>query len=180
MTLIIILAIVVFIIALVCALSADEWDGPVATFLIVGFIGTIIAMFIAVIVSMVGYETTKKVTENTYPVQLASLNDGTGVEGKFRGGLFISRGYIADTQHYSYYAKNPNGSFNLQKRPADASTIWQDATPETARVDITDRVTTCEPKWWMLCDKTPKVEFARADFHVPEGSIGEEYRLDAQ
>lgn len=126
-----------------------------------------------------GFVNTKN-TEVSYSQPLASLNDGTGIEGKFSGSLFLSRGYVDDTQNFSYYIKNGDGSYALNKRDATRSTIWQDATTETARVDITDSISTCEGTWYsILCFKQPN-EFLHAHFHIPPNSIANEFSLDAQ
>lgn len=178
MTLLIIILVLIVIITIGGTIIAD-YD-RVVTFFMSFFLSGVVGGIIFMVINVVGYNATKKVDLTTYSIPLASLNDGTGVEVQFRGGLFLRRGYIQDTQHYSYYQKNENGSYNLQKRPADASTIWQDVAPENARVDITDKVTTCVPSWYVICSDKPIVEFSSANFHVPEGSIGEEYELDAQ
>ncbi len=120
-------------------------------------------------------------THNTqYTQKIVSINDGTGIKGSISGGLFIIRGGIGDTQHFSYYRDADNGSFSLEKRDATQSSIFPDATPETATVTITDSITTCTGSWWsVLCFKVPNT-FVHADFHVPAGSIKNEYSLDAQ
>lgn len=117
----------------------------------------------------------------TYSVPIVSLNDGKGMKGTISGGLFVIRGEFQDTQHFSYYRKDPNGSYLLEKRPAEASSIWLDATAETARVDVTDKVYKCKggSTWWFLGCGSPSPEFVHADFHVPANSIVNQF-LDAE
>lgn len=116
----------------------------------------------------------------TYSQQLVSLNDGTGIEGRFSGGIFVSRGYVDDTQHFSYYRVIAPGQFALDKRNAQQSTIWTDATAETARVDITDKVYSCTTTWYSTWCITQPNEFVHADFHVPNDAIKSEFELDAK
>lgn len=177
MVLLIILCCIALILAILVAIN-DEWEPALA------FVGTLLAsafisFLILLIVNGIGYQIVKEESYSSYSIKLASLTDGTGIEGKISGGIFISRGYIKDTQNYSYYAKNNDGSFNLQKRDADKSTIWQDVSPDNAHVLITDKIEKCSPRWWLLLCGEEKKSFYKADFHVPEGSITNEYRLDA-
>lgn len=116
----------------------------------------------------------------TYSQQLVSVNDGTGVDGKVSGSIFIISGKVEDTQHFSYYVKETNGSYRLDKRSAQKSSIWQDSTPETARVDVTDTISKCNTTWYStFCFKTP-TELVHADFHIPANSIKEDFVLDAR
>lgn len=180
MVLLIILIVISAIITVVVFMGADDWDRWFTTTL--AFIMSIsVSIVILLTVNAAGYEITKTVTPSVHSHSIVSLNDGTGISGTISGGIFITRGQINDTQHFSYYIRNENGSFNLEKRSADQSTIYTDATAETARVDITDTVTTCTPRWWLLCNtEVKKIEFAHADFHVPAGSIINEFELDAR
>jgi len=139
----------------------------------------VLLMSLFIIVSSIGAAVNTKEVPTTHPIKLASIADGTGIEGRFYGGFFIQRASINDTQHFAYYQKNDNGSYKLDKLPADQSTIWMDATPETARVDVTDAIFECTDGWWYICSPRPN-EFRRADFHIPLGSIKEEFKLDAQ
>lgn len=130
----------------------------------------------------IGWSKGVKVENVTYPVKIVSLNDGTGIEGSLYSGLFVTRGSINDTQHFSYYRDTGNGGYALEKRDAGASTIHLDATPATARVDVTDEVTTCskEKSWWYIGCNSSSAVFVHADFHVPINSIKNEFELDAQ
>jgi len=165
---------------LLAIFGSDDWDrglNTLAAFLLGGFL-----LFITLVTTnAVGYENTKKVTTTTHTHSIVSLNDGTGIAGSVRGGLFVIRGQINDTQHFSYYVRNEDGSFKLEKRAAEQSTIHTDATPEAARIDVTDKITSCTAKWWLLCDESQKtVEFSHADFHVPQDSLVNDFSLDAQ
>lgn len=156
----------------------DKWDSFFAGTFISGIALTVVFMF----VQLFGLGMNTKVEEVKYSVPIVSINDGTGVEGQMYGGLFVTRGYINDTQHFSYYKNNGNGSYSLEKREADRSVIIPDATPETARLDITDSITTCKTTWWsMLCQSpNPSGIYVHGEFHVPANSIKNEFELDAQ
>lgn len=129
-----------------------------------------------------GMATRSKSENITYPVPIVTLNDGKGMKGRISGGMFVIRGSFEDTQHFSYYRKEADGSFLLEKRPATASKIWLDATPETARVDITDKVYTCKggATWWFVGCGQPDNSFVAANFHIPADSIINEFELDAE
>lgn len=118
--------------------------------------------------------------EVTYRQNLVSLQDGKGLSGTISGGVFIMRGQVNDTQYFSYYVRNDDGSYRLDKRDATKSTIWQDATPKTAYVDITDAVHNCKTTWYSTWCLIEAPEFVRADFHIPPESIQEDFQLDAQ
>lgn len=122
----------------------------------------------------------EKVENVTYSQKIVSLNDGTGVEGSGYGGMFVYRSYIADTQHFSYYREVGPSQYVLEKRDAGASTIHADATLETARLDITDGVWSCQSTWWYVCVGQRPNYFVHADFHVPADSIKNDFTLDAQ
>jgi heme/copper-type cytochrome/quinol oxidase subunit 2 len=139
-----------------------------------------VAFCTLLVVNVIGIAVISTAKDVTYSQKLVSIKDGTGIEGSVYGGFFVMRGQINDTQNFSYYRVNDNGSFSLDKRAAPQSTIWQDATPETARVDVTDRVYGCEPTWWAVLCQNQANEFVHADFHVPGESIKNDFTLDAQ
>lgn len=116
----------------------------------------------------------------THRHTLVTLNDGSSTHGSLYGSVFVVMGQVDQQQEFRYYLKDGDGSFRLERRAADKSKIFPDATQKTAHVDITDKVTTCKPAWWYLCGPTPDVEFVHADFHVPVGSIVNDFKLDAQ
>lgn len=177
----ILLALCVIISTIAAVKEYEYWGLGLAsvTFAFTGIFTGAISMLILVAASGIGQSMNTTQSSTTRSENLVSIQDGKGIDGKFYGGLFLTRGYIQDTQQFSYYQKNGNGSYKLDKRPADRSTIWMDATPETARVDITDSIYTCTEGWWYFCP-AQRGEFAHADFHIPPGSIKEEYTLDTQ
>jgi hypothetical protein len=131
---------------------------------------------------IVGSMVNTKTERVTYRVDLASLKDGSQVEGEFYGGLFVSRGQIGEVQYFSFYKDNGNGSFSLDKKEADRSVIIPDATPETAHLIITDDITTCTTTWWFVAcgDPNPSGIYIHGDYHVPAGSIKNDFVLDAE
>jgi hypothetical protein len=164
-----------------------DWrnNGPsvlnyIQAFFLWGFLSLFTALAFFAVQQSIASTLAQRGSDVTYSQQLATLKDGTGIEGQFYGGLFVSRGYVADTQVFSYYRVVAPNQYVLEKRNATQSTIWTDATNETARVDITDRVFTCEKTWYLsYCEAKPN-EFVHANFHVPAGSIEQKYELDAQ
>ena len=191
MILLLILLAVTLIAAIIGALVGGEdftpwdryqtnWVDNTKAFFAYGGITFALLLPIPLIATAIGSSINQVSTNVTYSQPLASLKDGTGVEGRFSGGLFITRGYVNDTQHFAYYRVVALNQYVLEKRSATQSTIWTDATIETARVDITDKIYTCEPTWYMAYCVPNDNEFAHADFHIPAGSVEETYELDAQ
>ena len=152
----------------------------IAGFFLYGIGAGVVLGMVFMLAQVYGQTTGQKPTDVTYSQQLVSIKDGTGVEGRFSGGLFVSRGYIQDTQVFTYYRVVAPGQYSLDKRNATQSVIVTDATADTARVDITDRVYTCEPTWYMPHCQPKANEFVWASFHVPADSIQQTYELDAQ
>lgn len=176
--------VLLIIVAILCAVAIiyrtwDEYYDKVTMFAISLVVSLFTGGCFLLIVNDAGYEVHKSVRHQTYNQPIASLGDGQGIQGSFHGGIFVSYGQIGDTQQYSYYLRNANGSFNLMRRPADQSTIYTDTPPSRAYVRVTDKVTTCRPTWWLLCDPTSReAEFEHADFHIPAGSIANDFKLD--
>lgn len=119
----------------------------------------------------------------TYNIPLASLNDNSQINGKFSGSLFVRRGTINQVEYFSFYKANGDGSYSLDKKEADRSVIFPDTPADRAYVRITDEITRCkrEATWYYMfgCDTTTGI-YVRGEFHVPEGSIAEDFALDAQ
>lgn len=143
-------------------------------FVVTGFISFIVF----VVVQGVSYN---HIVTRSYSLPIVSLQDGSEVQGSISGGLFVIRGQIGEKQYFSYYMKSSDGSYRLDKRIAEQSSIWTDATAQTARVDIRDTARSCRPDWYVICDPNADKtwDFSHADFHVPPGSIKESYELDA-
>lgn len=176
-----ILAVLVLIFAISMSTDVYGIGDRIGNFILFGIIGSVFAILILLVVNGVGSAFMQADTNTTYTQKLASLKDGTGIQGDFYGGLFVSRGQIGDTQNFSYYVDNGNGSYRLDKRDATQSTIWQDASAGDAHVDITDTIHSCKPaNWWFLGCGEPTGTFVHADFHVPADSIKQDFELDAQ
>lgn len=178
MALFIILIILGLVITIIAAFYGDDlFDKAVMTVLSAIFCASV-GLLILIIANAIGNEVTKKENEVSFENKIVSLSDGTGVKGNFSGAFFISRGSVNDTQHFSYYFED-NGGYSLMKRPAENSKIFLDGTSENSYVTIYDKEITCEETWYSFgC--TPRREFSRAEFHVPKGSIINEYELDAR
>lgn len=179
MLLIIIAACLVVVITLLSAWAFwddyDKWSSIFGAFFVSGLL--LATAVLAVNVIAMGFTSTRDPVN--YTQQLVSIKDGTGIEGQIYGGLFVTQGYVQDTQVFSFYRKEGAG-FVLDKRNADRSTVFQDATPETARVDITDSYLNCHPSWFQILCPDPAGQFEHANFHVPANSIKQDFVLDAQ
>lgn len=143
------------------------------------FSGVLLGM-VFLLVQLFTYEGSLTKRPNITTQKIVSLNDGTGIEGRFSGGLFVMSGYINDTQHFAYYRELAPNTYMLEKRNATTSAIHTDATPETAHLDLSEEVTICKRHWYNLCDEKPHVTFIHANFHVPPNSVQNTFNLDAQ
>lgn len=144
------------------------------------FIGLMMSLMFLLLVNISSLSITARSENITYSQPIVSLNDGKGIEGSVTGGFFVMSAQIGDTQNFAYYRKNDNGSLSLDKRTAPQSTIWQDAAPETAHIDVTDRIWSCKPTWYAVLCTYNQNEFIHADFHIPPNSIKQSFELDAQ
>lgn len=175
------LLLIIAILALAWVIWWASYDMGIGGFFFGVFFGGLIIGLLFLLIQTGIYEVTANVHQEKHTEKIVSLADGKGVEGQIGGGIFIMSGYIQDTQHFAYYREKAPNAYTLEKRDAGASTIHTDATPETARVEITDNIKTCEPSIWQICWGTPPTaSFAHADFHVPANSIKQQFELDAQ
>lgn len=105
--------------------------------------------------------------------QMVSMRSSDGVQGSVAGGIFMISGRIDSSQVYYYYTRNQNGSFKPQKWHPDSDT----AIYEEDRKDgeVLQFATEFRPEWleWI----GTKQNRLRMDFHVPKGSIHQEFDL---
>lgn len=103
---------------------------------------------------------------------LVSLNDGKGVEGRIH---FLGSGYIKDKMVFTYYVAN--GEYHtLEQAPAGNSRVKYSEKGNI--VSVTEYFPTdVWYNWFSLPAYEPDTEYV---FHVPEGSIVQQFNLDAQ
>jgi hypothetical protein len=112
--------------------------------------------------------------------RIVSLDLGNQLHGSF----FLGTGSINERTYYYYYRAEADGSYTLQKAPADFSKIFMDTTPAMAHIitlngdlypyncrdglsDIQCKLAGDEYVW-----------FKTYEFHVPVGTIIERYNAN--
>jgi len=107
--------------------------------------------------------------------KIVSLDLGQVTEGSF----FLGCGSIGGETYYYYYKAESDGAFTLQKVPTKFSRIYMDTTPENSHVVISNgdvNPTQCRSDWSDdLCRKEAWVIQKNYVFHVPKGSIKQDY-----
>lgn len=151
--------------------QASEWGGWVdgltmgfLALLISGVVGALI-MLIAGSVWMKPYVLDQH--ENEY--ELRALSNSETVEGQFRGGLFVSSGYIDGKQVFSYIQSEGEGYVLRQFDAADAVIYQGDYDPS---VEITTY--RWGNPWFVPWDRGTN---ETAEFFVPEGAVANTYEV---
>lgn len=102
---------------------------------------------------------------DTTSQNLQAIQMGTGTEGLF----YLGSGYIRDENVYSFYAKDPDGSYHSERIDADNATIIEDDSVEphviTHHYDM--------PWWFGPMDLTETYTI-----YVPTGSVKPMVNLD--
>lgn len=153
-------------IALIVIFWGDIYDGAE-----VAVIGSAAAFFLAFAFNVAFINGDTKEYQSK-PHTIANIQDGSEVHGSF----FLGIGGIGEDMKYSFYGEASKGVYEL--KTVDA---------EHAKVTFTDE----EPYYTYTCyrDETPNWLTVFSDgwcdedeitFHVPEGSIKTEFKLDAK
>lgn len=101
---------------------------------------------------------------------LANLVDNNGVSGRF----FLGSGTIDSTQYYAFYTGDNETGYSLEKEPASLSKVFM--IEEGQEPFWRTNYISPKNKWLVLFGKYDK----SYSFHVPKGSIVNNYTLDAQ
>ena len=112
---------------------------------------------------------TGRLDRNVSSIPVVSLKDDWMVSGDF----FLGRGHIEEKSVYVFYTGNDEEGFSLQKLPVDNTKIFMDD-PESPYL-LTKNVLRCvrDATGMMMPTFTTKYEF-----HVPNGTIIKDYKLD--
>jgi hypothetical protein len=98
------------------------------------------------------------------------VSDGSSTHGSF----FLFSGYVKSDPVYNYYSRNDRGEYRLKQVYADyAFVTYTDATPQVIRYDIDSS------NLWMALHVGWDT-YGEWEFRIPEGSIKQNYTLDAQ
>lgn len=132
-----------------------------------GFISIVVAVFLMLFMAPVAYNAVK-VPDVTYS-DLATLNDGSGVQGSF----FLGSGTINSTAVFMYYT-NDNGVYRLNHVDADYATVtYTDGPPR-----LLYHNTKSGNHFWAL--DWFGDDYTQYEFQVPAGSVKQSFNLDAQ
>lgn len=102
--------------------------------------------------------------------QLVSLSTGSQIQGQFRGGLFVSYGYINSSLVYNYYVQNSDGTFSLKSRDASNTKIRQ-TTDGTHAIDCENYYYEIHRPWLTFLAGEHAFDHADCTLTIPAGSI---------
>lgn len=109
--------------------------------------------------------------------KIVSLDIGQTLQGSF----FLGCGNINGVTYYYYYKIEPDGAYTLQKAPTEYSRIYMDTDPENSHViiiNMDESPTRCrDDQTDEYCRQTAWVFEKSYVFHVPKGTIVEEYNV---
>lgn len=114
-------------------------------------------------------------------VELISLGDTTRINGKISGGFLSVRGSINENGYYVYYRKE--GEKITQGRiNTDRGYIYEDeeSQPYAIRKELIIKANKkIHDRWsWLVEIEDEQVVHDIIDFHIPKGSVIEQYNLD--
>ena len=106
---------------------------------------------------------------------IVSLDLGQSTHGSF----LLGAGSINSISYYYYYKIETDGAYTLQKAPTEKSKIYMDSTTRTSRVvilNMDEYPSQCrDDQTDEDCRRTAWVMNKEYVFHVPKGTIVEEY-----
>lgn len=109
-------------------------------------------------------------TYDNYTTRISVVNDSSSVEGHF----ILGTGSVDGKNVYKYYEPQSDGSNTLEQTDADGVRVFQD----TDSPYLTRRGNCDGPRdWFWPCDNDGYGTVL--EIHVPEGSISNQTRLDA-
>jgi hypothetical protein len=125
---------------------------------------------------------TREETKKTEIRKLAAISSGTKVEGSYSGGIFVTSGKLVEKEVYRYFYYLDDGSMMKDNVPSGITKIWQEADCKDPRLDQYTVYTTCKNNAVELLHLIltfNKREVITYEFHVPTGTVVEEFRLEA-
>lgn len=155
-------------------ISASEDESVVAGGVAGGVIGIVLGCLVALIVGSFVYNDTHWEAKQTVP--LVSLQDGEGVEGHF----FLGSGVIESEPGFTWYEQSAENAYVQNHAFAYESTVHMGGgQPHYVRsVEVYDDGSFLG-KWGFRIE-TGEDGNEAYDFYVPQGSIKQDYTLDAK
>lgn len=166
----------VVLITIITAIVSEDEDDTVAAFLAASVV-FILLYLVSQTAGMI-MNTHDIHQQNITPI--VSLQDGSQIQGQFSGNLFVMQGTINQVEYFSYYHSLGNGAYALDKQLTSLSDIVPDATPDSAYLYSTSTLTHCVKQWWSTWCSADSGIYNHGDFHVPPGSITNNFVLDAK
>lgn len=106
------------------------------------------------------------------PHAIANLQDGSEIEGSF----FLGIGGIGENMKYTFYGEDSPGIYELKTIDAeDAKVTFTDRDPYYTFTCYRDTTSV-----WLSVFSDDWCDDEDITFHVPEGSIKQQYKLDAK
>lgn len=136
--------------------------------LLFGFLWGIIGVGAGLIISLV-IPADKHIV--TYSNEIVTLQDNNALEGTF----FLGSGGFGNDMYYSFYYKTEDGGFKSKTLDSDFVTIYYDENPRY-EVNV-EETTDAFINKFSICASCGGKE---RKLFVPEGTIKENYNLDAQ
>jgi len=106
-----------------------------------------------------------------YTNEIVTLQDNNSVEGAF----FLGSGAIGRSMYYSFYYNTEDGGFKSKTLDGDYVTVYYDETPRY-ELHVTEPTDALINKFSVCVSCNGK----ERKLFVPEGTIKENYKLDAQ
>lgn len=149
-----------------------------------GLAATAVVLMVGVV--MIGgtiWEETHE-SKQTHSFEIASLQDNFGAEGEIHGGFFFTTGFIGSYQFYSWYEKQPDGSFEARQVSTRSAPVkvWErpaDSPPKVVKHELCADYAL--PNWLVPFNLTVldgDCEAVVWELFVPDGTIAHEYKLD--
>lgn len=114
-----------------------------------------------------------QVWEKGWHGKLASLRNSDGIQGSFAGGMFLMAGGVGSTEMYYYYEDKGDGKYKPHKWSVDQYTTVYEEDRKDGEVQ---QFETSFKHQWVSAFAFPPNDY-RMDFHIPKGSLVQQYSL---
>lgn len=173
---------IVFIIA--CIISAvitlilkhKYWDGDPDS-LLLSSIAFIVLLIVSICITVIPIGDTITSEELIDTKELRALNDKTALEGKFRGNIFVTNGYINSVPIYAFYYTTNDNVVKYGQIDATATDIYIISENETPKLE-TYTITYKQSKllFWPSLEAIKKIEHYK--LYIPDNAIISDVALD--
>lgn len=115
---------------------------------------------------------------------IVAIKDNTITEGSVRGAIFVMSGYISEEPVYFFYKRVGTG-YTQDSIKAKGVTIYEDTEPGVGYISTTTTVEKVDPVWkkkhlhWLVFNNVQSRDTV-TEIHVPQGTIIQEFVLDAE